>query len=94
MSAATYEGWRRRVIGLVRLRRVHEAGTALASLYATPGFAGARRQVGKILALFRAEWRRASLPSAQFPAPLRLRYLQRLRSTGMRLSQLQRQAQG
>lgn len=81
-------GWRSRVIELVRHRKVTEAGATLASLYGTPGFAGARRQVGKILTLFKAEWRRAALPEERFPSPLRLRYLQRLRNNGKRLSHL------
>lgn len=88
MSEETYGAWRSRVIELVRHRKVNEAGATLASLYGTPGFAGARRQVGKILALFKAEWRRAALPQERFPSPLRLRYLQRLRNNGKRLSHL------
>jgi len=88
MSEETYGAWRSRVIELVRHRKVNEAGATLASLYGTPGFAGARRQVGKILTLFKAEWRRAALPQDKFPSPLKLRYLQRLHNRGKRLSHL------
>jgi hypothetical protein len=88
MSETTYAGWRSRIIELVRHRAVSEAGATLASLYGTPGFAGARRQVGKILTLFKAEWRRAALPHDKFPSPLKLRYLQRLHNRGKRLSHL------
>lgn len=55
------------------------------SLYHTPGFWGIRSQVGKLVALMKAEWRRSRSEAFVLPK-LRLRYVQRLPTKGLPLS--------
>lgn len=57
------------------------------SLYGVPGFAGLRRQTGKLVALLRSEWRRARGPNTELPyLPTRLYYVQRTRVDKVPLS--------
>ena len=61
-------------------------------LYSTPGFAGVRSQGGFIVGLWRREWKRRRAANDAFPKLPPLRYVQRLKSIGVPLSQLTRDA--
>ncbi len=87
MSKQTYAGWRERIIKTVRTRSSEQLYQAWHSLYHTPGFSGIRSQVGQLVALLRAEWRR----SRPEPFPLsqgKLWYIQRLKTASRPLSAL------
>lgn len=91
MSNETYDGWRTRIIQAVRARTDAPLRQAWLSLYRVPGFSGNRKQVGKLVALVRAEWAR----SRAEPFPLgrsRLGYVQRLKTGYKPLSAVLRQA--
>lgn len=86
MTDASYEAWRLRIIRACRTEVQQPARQAWHSLYGTPGFSGARSQVGKLVALFRAEWKRSKgLDSVFFPKA-RLGYIQRLKDDSRPLS--------
>lgn len=90
MQQQSYDDWRHRIIETMRRKNTFECDHVLDSLLRLPGFAGVRVQGKKLLHLFRMEWER-SLRTA--PPPIRrLRYVQRLKSQGTRLSALVRQA--
>jgi hypothetical protein len=85
MSKQTYDAWRERIINAVRSPTEVPARQAWYSLYHSPGFFGIRSNVGKLVALLRAEWRRSR--SEPFPfCQARLHYLQRLKTTCRPLS--------
>lgn len=86
MTEQTYRGVRQRVIECVRKKDDEALRQLIYSLYRTPGFAGARQQVGKAVALLRAEWRRAGRRRARPGLPPRLPYIARLRSESMPLT--------
>lgn len=91
MTKSTYEGWRERVLRGVRSQNDAQLRQAWHSLYRTPGFSGIRSQVGKLVALMRAEWRRTR--SGPFPmARTRLGYVQRLKTEARPLSAVLRDA--
>lgn len=82
MSANQYEAWRGSMVEAVR--RHADLAPALAqaqawqSLHRSPGFAPVRRQVRKVAAVGRAEWKRRR--SGPFPVPkIRVPYVSRLR---------------
>lgn len=78
MSASHYEAWRGSVVEVVRRHADMALGQAWQSLHRSPGFAPIRRQVRKIAALCRAEWKRTR--TGPFPAPrIRVPYVSRLR---------------
>ena len=85
MSKETYEAWRTRILQAVRARTDEKLRQSWQSLYRVPGFSGNRRQVGKLVALMRAEWAR----SRAEPFPMgrsRLGYIQRLETVYQPLS--------
>ncbi len=79
MTDASYEAWRLRIIRACRTDVQQPARQAWHSLYGTTGFSGARSQVGKLVALFRAEWRRNKGDKSAFFPKARLGYIQRLK---------------
>lgn len=89
VTRMAYEGWRARVIDVAR-RRPEATEALMRQLYDQPGFAGVRRQVGAVVALLRAELRRAGRLDCY--RPRRLLYVQRLRSRGVTLQSLLRSA--
>ncbi len=91
MSKETYEAWRERIIKSVRAKTDMQLNQAWYSLYRTPGFAGIRQQVGKLVALFRAEYQRSRSEPFSLPR-MKLRYVQRLKNTQIPLSAVLRQA--
>jgi hypothetical protein len=78
MSAGTYEALRTRVIDTVRRGDAHTVRQLIASLYRSAGFRGVRSQVGKTVALLRAEWKRRRGTEALPRLPRLLPYVQRL----------------
>lgn len=86
MTGETYRGVRQRVIACARKRDDYALRQLIYSLYQAPGFAIIRRQVGKTVALLRAEWKRSGR-RAGFPAlPSRLPYVARLKAHSVPLS--------
>lgn len=58
MSAETYEALRARVIDTVRRGDTRTVRQLIVSLHRSVGFYGVRSQVGRAVALLKAEWRR------------------------------------
>lgn len=78
MSSSHYEAWRGSVVEAIRRHADMALAQAWQSLHRSPGFAPIRRQVRKVAALCRAEWKRTR--SGPFPAPsIRVPYVSRLR---------------
>jgi len=78
MTAGHYEAWRGSMVEVVRRHADMALAQAWQSLHRSPGFAPIRRQVRKVAALCRAEWKRTR--SGPFPAPrIRVPYVSRLR---------------
>lgn len=93
MQKAREEAWRDSALAAARHGNPHEVELFLSALYRSAGFYGVRRQVGKVVALFRHEWRRRR--GSQKPPPLRaLYYCSRLPNKGTRLSRLVRDESG
>lgn len=87
MRQEKYDGWRNSVIETVRKGSPRDLKELLFKMWGNPGFSGIRSQVGKLVALYRAECKRASLKDAPQP-PKRLPYLRRMQNYGDRLSRL------
>ena len=86
MTDETCRGVRQRVIDCVRKKDDEALRQLIYSLYHAPGFAVVRRQVGKTVALLRAEWKRSGRHGG-FPAlPAKLPYVARLKSHSLPLS--------
>ena len=92
MTAERYQTWRDRVVESARKPALHAEHDITRRLYTVPGFAGIRSQVGFLVGLWRKEWKRRRAAADAFPKLPQLRYVQRLKSTGVRLSQLTRDA--
>lgn len=88
MSAEMYEGLRSRVIRSARGDHREPLQRLLREIYRYPGFAGIRSQVGKIVGVFRREYRRKHGSLAGFPTLPRLWYVQRLPNTGLLIDHL------
>lgn len=89
LTSNAYEGWRMRALEVCRKGNDFEVRQFIASLHATPGFAGIREQVKKVKGLFRAEWRRRRSDGVLVPAlAMRQRYAQRLPNSGLQISRL------
>jgi hypothetical protein len=87
LNREAYESARLRIIDDVRTGDPFRLTGLIRSLYSMPGFGEIRSQVGKLVALYSAEVKRAGLQNA--PAPLdTLRYTRRLADDGIRLSVL------
>lgn len=86
MTEQTYRGVRARVIECVRKKDDEALRQLIYSLYRVPGFAGARRQVGKAVTLLRAEWKRGGRGCRAVTLPTRLPYVARLKSESIPLT--------
>ena len=87
LTNEAYEGWRLRALEVCRKGNDFEVQQFIASIHATPGFAGVREQVKKVKALFRVEWKRRRPDGVTVPAlNNRQRYVQRLPNGGRRLA--------
>lgn len=78
MNAAHYLAWRERILEAVRHRDRMLAKQLWESLYHSPGYAGIRTQVGKLVGLFKREWQRVEQSPFPFP-PRPLYYVRRMR---------------
>ena len=92
MTAERYQSWREKVVECARKPALRAEHDITKKLYSVPGFAGIRSQVGFIVGLWRREWKRRRVASDAFPKLPPLRYVQRLKSVGVRLSALTRDA--
>lgn len=87
LTKEAYEDARHRIIDVVRSGDPYQLTGIIRALYSMPGFGEIRSQVGKLVALYSAEVKRAGLINA--PAPIEtLRYVRRLPDDGVRLSVL------
>ena len=85
LSKDAYESIRFRIIEDVRSGCKSKLISLISGLYSLPGFGGVRSQVGKLVALYRAEVKRSAIKDA--PKPLKvLKYVRRIRNDGIRLS--------
>lgn len=89
LQQLAYDDWRHRIIHAIRHQNPFDYESALDSLYRLPGFSGVRVQGKRLLHLYAAEWARrfGEKPSGGKP----LRYVQRLKNQGVRLSILARE---
>lgn len=91
MTAQTYEAWRERILRNAR-RGPDALSEHVKELSRTPGFAGCRAQVRKLLQLARAEaQRRLGSAATTVSYPTRIGYVQRLSQTGTALATWVRQ---
>lgn len=88
LTTAAYQGWRANLIDVAR-RQPARLPSEVQRLGKTPGFAGCRTQVKKLLQLAKAEHQRRMPGNAVLTVP-RVWYVQRLASGTLRLSQLRR----
>ena len=88
LTTAAYQGWRANLIDVAR-RQPARLPSEVQRLGITPGFAGCRAQVKKLLQLAKAEHQRRMPGNAVLTVP-RVWYVQRLASGTLRLSQLRR----
>ena len=88
LTTAAYQGWRAHLIDVAR-RQPARLASEVQRLGKTPGFAGCRTQVKKLLQLAKAEHQRRMPGNAVLTVP-RVWYVQRLASGTLRLSQLRR----
>lgn len=87
LTKEAYENARLRIIDNVKSGDPYKLTGIIRALYSMPGFGGIRSQVGKLVALYKSEVKRAGLQNA--PATLEtLRYVRRLPDDGIRLSVL------
>jgi hypothetical protein len=86
MTEQTYRGLRARIIECVRKKDDAALRQLIYSLYRVPGFAGARRQVGKAITLLRAESKRGGRGGRAVTLPTRLPYVVRLKSESIPLT--------
>jgi hypothetical protein len=91
MTEKTYQSWRDRAIYTARNGNARDVEQFLYVLYGTPGFRGCRYQVGKIMVLFRGEWKRARSDHEELPPNRSLYYARRLADVGMNLRALIRE---
>lgn len=85
LTAEAYNNFRSRIILDVRAGDLFRLVGLIHELYSMPGYGGVRSQVGKLVALYSAEVKRAGLNNAPKPLAV-LRYVRRLRDDGIRLS--------
>lgn len=88
MTSTCISQWRERIIYSCRRPDSFTVTQAIGSLYRTPGFSGNRVQVGKLVALARAEWLRRHGTLDAFILPPALPYVERLSDTNVMLSEL------
>jgi hypothetical protein len=85
MQKSVYQQWRERLLNSARGDMTQSPQALLVELYGSPGFAGARSQVGHLVAWYRRCWRRYRGKRDPFPQLPRLYYVQRLKNSGYRL---------
>lgn len=86
LSREAEELWRERALAEARSGNEFRVQQFLHALRRMPGFYGIRKQVGKVMGLFRREWRRRRATRA--PTLRRLGYVSRLPNRGVRIHSL------
>lgn len=77
------------ILHAIRTKRDDELRQLIHSIFKTPGFAGARDQVKKMVDLVKEEWKRSRGKAEPLPEiPARLGYVRRLPDVGLKLSEL------
>ncbi|MCG9066316.1 hypothetical protein LH425_15105 [Laribacter hongkongensis] len=89
-SKTRLDDLRSQIINAIRNKADAELAILIRDTWATPGFAGARKQVKDIELLIKAEWKRASRKADSLKLPEHLGYLRRLPDVGCKLSTLKR----
>ena len=80
---------REAILHAIRTKRDDELRQLIHSIFKTPGFAGARDQVKKMVDLIKDEWKRSRSKADPLPdIPTRLGYVRRLPDVGLKLSEL------
>jgi hypothetical protein len=79
-TRAAYQDWRERVVRSARGDYTEPPARLLLELYRWGSFRGIRSDIGRIVSLYRREWRKRRRRSDSFPSLPRLRYVQRLRN--------------
>ena len=87
LTEESYQDMRSRIIDDVRSGDLYKLFSIIRHLYSLPGFGEIRRQVGKLVALYMAEVKRAGISNAPQPHKT-LRYTRRLADQGIRMSVL------
>lgn len=87
MTESTFAGFQDNIVSAVRSRSYNRMNQALVALWACPGFNGIRVQIGKLVRIYRAEVKRASIKDAPKP-PEKLFYLRRIPHVGISVKQL------
>lgn len=79
-TKSAYRNWRERVVRSARGDYTESPTQLLMELYRWGSFRGIRSDIGRIVSLYRREWRKRRRRSDPFPSLPRLRYVQRLRN--------------
>ncbi len=87
MTDSMFEGFQDDIVSAVRSRSHNRMNHVLLQLWACPGFNGIRVQIGKLVRIYRAEVKRASIKDAPKP-PEKLFYLRRIPHVGISVKQL------
>mgnify|MGYP007094537061 CR=1 FL=1 len=82
MRRDVYQNWRERLLRSARGDYTDTPQLLLVQLYRTPGFAGARSQVGHLVSWYRRCWRGNRGNRETFPPPPPLYYVQRPSNSG------------
>jgi hypothetical protein len=77
-TKAAYEEWRERVVRSARGDHMQSPTRLLLELYRFGSFRGIRSDIGRIVGLYRREWKNRRRRGDPFPSLPRLRYVQRL----------------
>lgn len=78
LTKTAYGSWRERVIRSARGDHTESPTRLLAELYKLGSFRGIRSDIGRIVGLYRREWKKRRRRGDSFPSLPRLRYVQRL----------------
>lgn len=88
MTRETFDHYDYRAIAAARSSAPVAAQRLSHELARTPGFSGVRRQVGRLMKRMRGEWVRRGMKRWPFHEIPKLHYLERMETTGIRLSEL------
>jgi len=77
-TKSAYRNWRERVVRSARGDPTESPTRLLAELYKLGSFRGIRSEIGRIVGLYRREWKKRRRRGDSFPSLPRLRYVQRL----------------
>jgi hypothetical protein len=87
MTKDKYEYWREHIIATVRIGQYKGMDKLLYLLFSSPGFAGIRSQIGKLVSLYHAEVTRSGKKDLPKPPP-KLFYVRRLKNKFLTVAEL------